>query len=263
MHKCNHCNTEFETLDKLRRHSGKTHKISSQSLYNEVVLKNNIPTCKCGCGETPKFISFSKGYKEWIRGHIARVENNWGHNESAIKKSSQTRREQYKNGDRVVWNDGLTKDISKSLEIAGKKISKSFTMDKKLEYSNRMRTMRLEGIVPTRYGKESANWKGGTSSINNLIRANKRLYTEWIYPILKEQNFNCQTCSSTKKLEVHHDKEPMSEILQKFIDKTKEYTFDEKRIIMNDVIDYHINNNISGKVLCKSCHTELHPSYNL
>lgn len=263
MHICKQCNIEFETLDKLRRHSSRVHKISSQELYNDIILKGNIPKCKCGCDEVPRFISFDSGYKEWIRGHISRIKNNWGHNQSAIKKSANTRREQYRKGERNVWNKGLTKEENISLKNAGKKISKKFNIDRKNQYSNRMRQMRLDGTIPTKYGKYSANWKGGTSSINNLVRANKRLYDEWIYPILKEQNFTCQTCGSTKYLEVHHNKENMAEILQKFVDKNKEYTFEEKRNIMNLVIDYHINENISGKVLCKVCHKNLHPSYNV
>ena len=262
MQQCKQCNLKFETLDKLRRHSSRVHKISSQETYNEYVLNNNIPTCKCGCGENPNFISFTYGYNEWIKGHIARVENNWGHNQRAIHNSSKTRKDQFKRGERRVWNNGLTKEESKSLKIAGEKISNAFNHIRKKEYSSRMQKLRLDGTIPTKFGKESPNWKGGTSSINNLVRANKRLYEHWIYPILNEQNFSCQECGFTKKLEIHHNNETMSEILQKFTDKENEYTFDQKKDIMNCVIDYHIDNKVSGITLCKKCHKKLHPSYN-
>jgi hypothetical protein len=259
---CKICSKDFNSIESLRKHYGRVHKIPSQKFYNEFVLSGNVPTCKCGCGEIPRFISFEKGYKEWIRGHISRVENNWGHSQTAIQNSANTRRKQYKSGEREVWNKGLSKKESKSLETAGKKISELFDDDRKKTYSKRMRKMRLDGTIETKYGKHSANWKGGTSSINNLVRANKRLYEEWIYPILKKQNFTCQTCGSTDNLEVHHNSETMSEILHKFVDKNGEYTFEEKRKIMNDVIDYHITEEVSGKVLCKECHKNLHPSYN-
>jgi len=118
------------------------------------------------------------------------------------------------------------------------------------------------GSIVAEYGLKSHNWKGGVSSINNIIRSNKRLYTDWIYPILIKEKFTCQSCGSNKQLEVHHDKEQMPQILQKFVDKTNEYTFDEKRDIANKVIDYHIDNSTSGKTLCKKCHHKLHPSYN-
>lgn len=265
MHICKHCNTEFKTLDQLRRHTGRIHKINAQQLYNEVVLNNNIPKCKCGCGETPSFISFTHGYKEWIRGHISRIENNWGHNQTAIDNSSKTRREQFDNGQRTVWNNGLTKQTDFRIAEYGKKGSISIKsnpseLERRKQHSQEQWK---NGTFKVKWGKDSHGWKGGTSSINNLVRANKRLYTEWIYPILKKDEFKCTKCGSTKELEVHHNEEVMSEIILKYVDKTKDYTFDEKREIMNKVIDYHISNDISGKTLCKSCHCELHPSYNI
>lgn len=265
MHNCKQCNNEFETLDKLRRHSSRVHKINSQEIYNIYVLNNNIPTCKCGCGETPNFITFTYGYNEWIRGHISRIHNNWGHNQTAIDNSSKTRREQFANGSRKVWNDGLTKETDIRVARYGINGSNSINSNsneiarRKLQMSKQWKS----GKIVAEYGVKSHNWKGGTSSINNIIRANQRLYTEWIYPILIEQRFTCQDCGFRKQLEVHHDKEQMSDILKEFVDKTKEYTFDEKRVIANKVIDYHVDNNISGKTLCKSCHMNLHPSYNI
>jgi hypothetical protein len=263
MHICKHCNTEFKTLDQLRRHTGRIHKINAQQLYNEVVLNNNIPKCKCGCGETTSFISFTHGYKEWMRGHISRIENNWGHNQRAIDNSHKTRKEQFDNGERTVWNIGLTKETDIRVKLNSDAVSNSFNTDRKLEYSKRMSMYRLDGTIPTKWGIKSANWKGGTSSINNLVRANKRLYTKWIYPILKRDEFKCTKCGSIKELEVHHNKEVMSEIIAKYVNKSKDYTFDKKREIMNMVIDYHISNDISGETLCKSCHCKLHPSYNI
>jgi hypothetical protein len=259
---CKICNKELNSIESLRKHYGRIHKIPSQKFYDEFVLNGNIPNCKCGCGEIPKFISFEKGYNEWIRGHISRVKNNWGHNDIAIQKSVETRREQFQSGERTVWNTGLTKETDDRVRVNGIGRQMAYTDEIKKEYSNRMSEYRKNGIIPTRWGKDSANWKGGTSSINNLVRANKRLYEKWIYPILCEQKFSCQKCGSSKNLEVHHNEETMADILHKFVDKSNEYTFDEKRDIMNNVIDYHIQNKISGEVLCRECHKDLHPSYN-
>jgi hypothetical protein len=263
MHICKHCKKELKSLDALRIHSSKVHKLSSQQIYDEYFLNGERPKCKCGCVEDVPFITLQKGYREWIRGHKARVQNNWGHNSLAIEKSANTRREQFKNKERQVWNIGLTKKTDERVKSNGDSIKRSFTIERKEEYSKIMRNNRLNGIIPTKWGIESPNWKGGTSSINNLVRANKRLYTDWIYPILVRDGFKCVKCKSTKKLEVHHDKETMSEILSEFVDKECEYTFDEKRYIMNKVIDYHVSNDISGETLCLKCHSKLHPSYNL
>ena len=55
-----------------------------------------VKCCKCGCGDTVK--------NEWSKGHYTQVHNNWGHNPKAIENSAKTRREQFKNGERTVWN---------------------------------------------------------------------------------------------------------------------------------------------------------------
>jgi hypothetical protein len=259
---CKHCQKELDSLNSLRIHYAKIHKLSSQEVYNIYFLNGERPKCKCGCGEDVPFRTLQKGYKEWIRGHISRVKNNWGHNTNAINNSAQTRRKQFKSGERKVWNDGLTKESDERVKINGVHRGMAFDEKSKFEYSQRMREYRLNGIIPTRWGKESANWKGGTSSINNLVRANKRLYTDWIYPILCRDGFKCVKCGSSDKLEVHHNTETMSEILKHYVEKDYEYTFDEKREIMNKVIDYHISNEVSGETLCRECHMELHPSYN-
>jgi hypothetical protein len=262
---CKICNKEFNKIESLMRHLMKKHSLASQSVYNEYVLNGNIPKCKCGCGKIPSFNGFTKGYKEWVRGHISRVKNNWGHNEAAIQKSAQTRREQFETGERTVWNTGLTKETDDRVKTYSEKGSETIRNNggeivRRSVWLKYARHHKNE--FKSKYGKDSANWKGGTSSINNLVRANKRLYEKWIYPILCEQKFSCQKCGSSKNLEVHHNKETMADILHKFVDKSNEYTFDEKRDIMNNVINYHIQNKVSGEVLCRECHKELHPSYN-
>ena len=264
MEQCNICDKEFEKLSSLRKHYGRTHSISSQEFYDEFVLDGKRPTCKCGCGEEVTYLSFKKGYREWVKGHIARVENNWGHNPEAIEKSAETRRQQYANGEREPWNKGLTVEDHPSIKKYGRSVSEAFTDDRKKEYSKRMRDMRLnDPRFETKYGKEAPGWKGGTSTINTLVRNNRRLYKEWKFPILKEQNFECQACGNTKKLEVHHNDETMANILNKLIDDISDYTWEQKQDLMNEVIDYHIDQNVKGEVLCKECHMKLHPSYNL
>ena len=78
------------------------------------------------------------------------------------------------------------------------------------------------------------------------------------------------------RLEVHHDKETFSEIMRKIAQKhnweTKLTTaltqendeiFALKQKISNEVAQYHIDNNVSGIVLCKSCHKKAHDKHNL
>lgn len=258
---CKRCNKEFDNYASLRKHSSRVHKISSSDFYVEFYLNGEHPTCKCGCGENVTW--FNGEFREYKRGHISRIHNNWGHNQTAIDNSAQTRREQYKNGERDSWSKGLTKNTDIRLKKLGNRISAVFTDDRKIEYSNRMRKNRLNGVVPTLLGKNHPKWKGGTSPINNMVRSDKRLYEKWIYPILKRDGFKCAECSSTNQLEVHHNDKKMADIISEFVDKTKEYTFEEKKLIVDNVIEYHTIENVSGVTLCKECHTKLHPSYNI
>lgn len=105
---CRECNREFESLDSLRRHRNQKHGINAEQTYIEYVLNGNEPTCKCGCGEKPKYLGIDAGYRDYIRGHAARVNNNWGHNPEVLKKSHDTQKKMHDSGELNVWNKGLT-----------------------------------------------------------------------------------------------------------------------------------------------------------
>jgi len=204
-----------------------------------------VKCCKCGCGDTVK--------NEWSKGHYSRVHNNWGHNPTAIENSAKTRREQFKNGERTVWNDGLTIEDER-VANNGKQVSKAFTQDRKDRYSKIMKKNRLDGTVPTLYGKDSSQWQGGTSPLSARVYASNRLYSDWKFPILKKAEFKCEECGDNKNLHVHHDKERMADILKSFVK-------DENPV--EKVVDYHIYSKVSGVVLCKTHHKEQHPSLNI
>ena len=203
-----------------------------------------VKCCKCGCGDTVK--------NEWSKGHYSRVHNNWGHNPKAIENSAKTRREQFKNGERTVWNDGLTIEDER-VANNGKQVSKAFTQDRKDRYSKIMKKNRLDGTVPTLYGRDSSRWQGGTSPLSARVYASNRLYSDWKFPILKKAEFKCEECGDNKNLHVHHDKERMADILKSFVK-------DENPV--EKVVDYHIYSKVSGVVLCKIHHIEQHPSLN-
>lgn len=105
---CKECNREFETLDALRRHRVQKHKVSAEQTYIDYVLDGIEPKCKCGCDEKPKFLGIDAGYRDYKLGHASRVNNNWGHNINAIKKSHETQKKMYENGELIIWNKGLT-----------------------------------------------------------------------------------------------------------------------------------------------------------
>ena len=219
--------------------------------------------CKCGCEQKVKWSAQLKGFRDYCAGHQSRVVNNWGHNKKAIEKSAETRRQQYANGERFVWNDGLTKDVDNRVKENGIKRSEAFTEEDRKKYSKRMKKMRIDGTIPTLFGPQSSQWKGGISEINNITRSNKRLYDEWKYPILVRDGFKCIECSNGQKLHIHHDKEKMCEIVKKHVvDEGIEMDFELKKSIAEKIVDYHIKNKVSGITLCGKCHEKYHPSLN-
>jgi len=259
---CIICKKEFKNGGVMARHIIVNHQMTYREYYHKYILQSDsIPKCECGCGAEMTWTSME--YRKFAKGHYSRVHNNWGHNPKAIEKSAETRRQQYASGERKVWNDGLTKDINESVKLNGELRAKAYTPDIKKEYASRMSKNRLDGTVPTLHGPDHSQWKGGVSEINVLARSRVKLYKEWKYPIMVRDGFKCVKCGETKPLHVHHDKEEMCEIIARHIvDDIKPKTFEEKEIIADAVVDYHINNKVSGITLCGKCHNDLHPSLN-
>jgi len=205
-----------------------------------------VKYCKCGCGDTVK--------NEWSKkGHYSRVHNNWGHNSKSIENSAKTRREQYKNGERKVWNDGLTIEDERVKENCKNLVKWNTSNKAKKVKSSNMKKQWKSGNLKVLYGKDSSQWQGGTSPLSARVYASNKLYKEWKYPILKKAGFKCKECGSSKDLHIHHNKEMMNEILKKFTGKSNP---------VKKVVDYHVHNKISGVVLCYKHHKKQHPSLN-
>ena len=262
-YKCKQCEKSFERYKSLSRHMSVGHGVASDQFYVDYYLNGVWPLCKCGCGERVKWSFTLKAFCELCHGHYSRIHNNWGNNPSALQKSLETRKERFAPGDLTTWNNGLSTLTDERVKRNGDAVSEAFTDDRKLQYSKIMRKNRLDGTIPTLHGPQHSQWKGGASSINVLVRVRTKLYKEWKYPILTRDGFKCAECGSTIKLHVHHDKESMSEIIAKhLVDDMKPKTFEEKEMIADAVVDYHISNHVSGITLCGECHNKIHPSLN-
>jgi very-short-patch-repair endonuclease len=105
--KCDKCEKEYNNLKSLGSHRFQKHGIKPKDTYDEYVLNNEPKLCACGCGKEPKFLGIIKGYRDYIRGHSSRVNNNWGHNPEVIRKSHETQKKMYKSGELTIWNKGL------------------------------------------------------------------------------------------------------------------------------------------------------------
>jgi len=265
-YKCKRCDKSFNSFNSLNKHSMRMHKTKSGEVYVEFYLNNIWPLCGCGCGEKTKYSYGLKTFREFSGvGHLNRVRNNWGHNQKAIDSSSETRRQQYASGEREPWCKGLTTETDDRLKVYGEKISKKFTDERKEFYSKSMSKMRRDGTIPTLYREKSSQWKGGVSTIQQLARSDKRFYDQWKYPILIRDGFKCTECPNTKDLHVHHDKETFSDLIKKVMtieDYEKIDDFEVKKSIVDKLLKYHIEVQVSGVTLCKECHNKLHPSLN-
>ena len=87
----------------------------------------------------------------------------------------------------------------------------------------------LEHMVTIRKGKNNPCWRGGTTSLQQLIVANP-LYVYWRNLVFNRDDYKCQVCGKTNcTLNAHH-------IIPKSIDMTKVYVVD------------------NGITLCVPCH---------
>ena len=130
-YKCEICDKDFDSLWGLSSHNVKKHDIKPQETFIKHNLEGISPKCNCGCGETPSFLGIKKGFRDFIHGHASRINNNWGHNPDAQKKSKDTQRRLYGSGELVIWNKGLTKEDDERLDY-GDKISSNLERNKKI-----------------------------------------------------------------------------------------------------------------------------------
>lgn len=213
--------------------------------------KKQLNSCACGCG------AMVKG--KWSWGHHSRV-NNISKRPDIKKRRSESMKEMHRNGTMPeVWNSGLTKETDKRVAENGISFSKSITVEERANRSVRMSVLRNDGTIPTLYGSSHSQWQGGTSSITQRIRGSHQLFINWKYPKLEAAKFKCTQCNSPQDTVVHHDKERMASIIKQFLpEDLHELSWDEETKVVEDVVRYHIENNISGLVLCKVCHDEIH-----
>jgi hypothetical protein len=279
MFKCPVCEAEFNKLISLSLHFRRTHKATAKDLVVAMNFNGVEPTCKCGCGSAVKFLDISRGFTDYVRGHASRIHNNWGHNEKAISNGQKTRKTMLEQG---AWKPFVSKDtgehwgkgLTKETDSRINKMSKSILDNpKEIETrSQRMRKNRENGLIPTLRKEKHSQWSGGISPLNTYCRASVLLYKNWKYPRLVASGFQCSSCRKDGPgLEVHHDKEAMSEIVRRFAaefgwdswfssntSKNDQYLIELKEKISIAVADYHINNNVSGVVLCEACHRKEH-----
>lgn len=262
MHKCPSCDYENVNLDSIRIHCSKRHKMGAKEVRLLMFHNNVSPLCKCGCNEETRFVNIHVGFNEYIRGHHSRVTNNWGHNKAALDKSHATNKARLESGENVIWNKGLTKDTHLSVAKYGNTGSKTIlaSYEERQKRSEKMKTQWNEENITPLYGTNHPNWHGGVSKVGALARS--LTFNVWTYPKLKAASFTCTKCGSKENLCVHHDDIMfhviLREAVKKFGDVLDENDFEQKSKIAEWVAAYHVENNVSGVVLCEVCHGKEH-----
>jgi hypothetical protein len=270
--KCPNCGGAFKSYTAVSLHFRNAHGTAQQ--LTEIMKQQLIeakhggkaPTCACGCGGATKYFGFERGFMEYIRGHASRVKNNWGHNKEALQKSQDVRRQQISDGDWVAWNKNGTKETDSRIQAYGIKGSATIVAQPELlkKRSDDMKSYWETGSIVPLTGPTHSQWRGGSSALQPLARA--RLHSVWTYPKLRASGFKCQKCGARGPgLEVHHDQERFASILHRGIalfgevDPTRaDGDFERKSSISEWVTDYHLDNDVSGIVLCERCHAAEH-----
>jgi hypothetical protein len=280
LYECPLCKNKFNKINLIARHWHKIHNEEVGKLYGILYNVNNKEVyekryCKCGCGQEVA--------REYVRGHSSRVHNNWGNNPKALENSINTRREMLKEGTWKPfvsletgehWALGLTKETDQRIKNMADAINNNPEEIKRR--SDLWKEYWATGKFTIKYGPEHSQWKGGVSSLKAYCRNNKLLYEQWKYPILCNAHFTCEKCYKSKKvvLDIHHNGETMASIVKKvaiennWLDIVDMYKDDPlklleaKHFIGSLVAQYHIDNKVSGIVLCRECHMEEHNSYN-
>lgn len=187
---CKICKKDFETLWGLSSHSVQRHSIKPKDIYVDNVLDGEEPICKCGCGEKPTFLGIKKGFRDFIRGHSSKINNNWGHNPEAQKKSKETQKKMYDSGEIVIWNKGLTKHD-----------------DSRLDYGDKFR------FNKERSEKISKALKGRKMSENAMKRLDTGMREYWS----KKENREKRSLLQSERIKKHHYKNKTK--LEKFFEE--------------------------------------------
>lgn len=111
-------------------------------------------------------------------------------------------------------------------------------------------TERVKQIViesnKRRRGSLSSNWKGGITSLRNIIR-NSYKAKQWRNEVFTRDDFTCQECGKRGGyLEAHHDTVTFADIIELNDIRTFEQAMDCEEL-------WDINNGIT---LCKKCHKD-------
>lgn len=131
---CNICQKEFDELKSLKYHLLKNHGVKGEQIFIDYELNGIKPTCECGCGELPSFISINKGFSRFIRSHHNRVKgkNNFHKNPITHQKAIETQKKNWKEGKYVGWWEDRSEETLNKIEGIKDKLRNNKERGKKI-----------------------------------------------------------------------------------------------------------------------------------
>lgn len=118
--KCPICKEKYRSDKAFTEHLLKIHEsLSLEDAYIKFNLNGLRPTCKCGCGESVKFQSYTAGFAKFVFCHSQRSCYLNDEEKQRMKKI----RAEIAHKSMVGWNKGKTKETDERVKRASKKIS--------------------------------------------------------------------------------------------------------------------------------------------
>lgn len=109
---CPYCDEKrFKEYKSVAKHASRVHDKEPGRIYADYHHDREWPTCECGCGEKVNLQKGSEkgyGFADYKQGHYARDQEGGFWTEEGLKKSAETRRKQFEEGEREPWNKGMS-----------------------------------------------------------------------------------------------------------------------------------------------------------
>lgn len=230
---CHICKSSFKDLRGLSCHRAKRHSDISEEEF-ATTLFGCRPTCACGCGQHTTFVSLTKGWSQYVKGHNGFTQEA---RHLAVQQSIASRREC------GSWNRGLTKHDDTRVAKQAKTVSQ--TLRKKYE---------LGEIVPW----QSGHTKDTNTSIAKMSDTKVRQWASgelktWTQGLTKftSQKLNAASHKISRKKRENYESAnriPRDELLKRIQEHSTSLNFD-----VSQLDDYRARRQTRMKFTCTKC----------
>lgn len=252
--KClNQIKTPYNEVYNLFDKSGCKLLTSEEEYINNLTGYNLKYKCSCGNISTIDLYSFKTG---------TRCRNCMGEKLRIIKATPYNDVKEYIEsfeGYKLLSTEYINCDTALEIKCPEDHI---FNMDF-YHFKNRGQRCSVCNSLRDRSGENSNTWKGGLTSLNQMLRSNLK---EWKFKSLEKHNFQCVITGNKRNLHVHHII-PFNVVIAEVLNElnipneklVKDYTDEEVNNIKIMIDDYHSKN--LGVPITKKYHKLFHSIY--